>query len=90
MVYPLSEILEDEAQDICVIETTLGLFKLLSLPQRIKTASGVFQRTEENFREGFVGTIRFQDDVKNPEKEDVIVRHIGGQLKVTCKTRDSP
>ena len=52
--------LDDEAQDIYVIKATLGLFKLLRLHQGMKNASGIFQRTIENFLEGLVGTICFR------------------------------
>ena len=34
--------LDDAAQEICVINTTLGLFKLLRLPQGMKNVSGMF------------------------------------------------
>ena len=53
----------DAAQDICVINTTLGLFKLLRLHQVMKNASGMFQRTIENTLKGLVETIFFQEDV---------------------------
>ena len=37
--------LDDAAQEICVINTMLGgPFKLLRLPQGMKNASGMFQR----------------------------------------------
>ena len=55
--------LDDAAQEICVINTTLGLFKLLRLPQGMKNASGMFRRTIENTLRGMVGTICFQDNV---------------------------
>ena len=55
--------LDDAAQEICNINTTLGLFKLLRLPQGMKNASGMFQRTIENTLKGLAGTICFQDDV---------------------------
>ena len=55
--------LDDAAQEICVINTTLGLFKLLRLPQGMKNASAMFQRTIENTLKALAGTICFQDDV---------------------------
>ena len=55
--------LDDAAQEVCVINTTLGLFKLLRLPRGMKNASGKFQRTIENALKGLAGTICFQDDV---------------------------
>ena len=55
--------LDDAAQEISVINTTLRLFKYLRLPQGMKNASGIIQRTIENTLKGFAGTICFQDDV---------------------------
>ena len=55
--------LDDAAQEICVISTTLGLSKLLRLPQGIKNISGMFQRTIEDTLKGLAGAICFQDDV---------------------------
>ena len=37
-------ILDDAVQDICVVNTTLGLVKLLRLPQGMQNASGIIQR----------------------------------------------
>ena len=56
-------LLDDAAQEICVINTTLGLFKVLRLPQGLRNASGLFQRTIENTLKVLAGTICFQDDV---------------------------
>ena len=50
-------------QVVCVINTMLGLFKLLRLPEGMKNASGMFQRTTENTLKGLVGTICFKDDI---------------------------
>ena len=55
--------LNDAAQEHCTINTTLGLFKLLELPQGMKNASGMFQLTIENTLKGLSGTICCQDDV---------------------------
>ena len=57
------KMLDDAAQDICVINATLGVFKLLRLPQGFKNASGMFQRTIENSLKRLTGTCSFQDDV---------------------------
>ena len=46
-----------------VINTTLGLFKLLRLPRRMKNASKKFKRTIDNTVKGLVATICVQDDV---------------------------
>ena len=55
--------LDDAAQENCVINTMMGLFKLLRSPQGMKNASGMFQRTIENTLKGLTGTICFQGDV---------------------------
>ena len=55
--------LHDAAQEICVISTTLGLLKLLILPQGVQNAFGKSQRTMENTLKVLVVTICFQDDV---------------------------
>ena len=39
---------DDAAQEICVINRTLRLFKLLRIPQGMKNASGRFQRAIDN------------------------------------------
>ena len=58
--------LDEAAQDICVISTTLSLFRLLRLPQGMEKASAMFQQTIENTLKRLVGTICFQDDVLVP------------------------
>ena len=68
--------LDDAAQELCVINTTLGLFKLLRLPQGMENASGMFQRTIENTQKGLAGTICFQDDVL-----------VHGRTKSQCEKR---
>ena len=68
--------LDDAAQEICVINTTLGFFKLLRLPQGMKNASEMFQRTIENTLKGLAGTICFQDDVL-----------VHGRTKSQCEKR---
>ena len=68
--------LDDAAQEIWVINTTLGLFKLLRLPQGMKNAFGMFQRTIENTLKGLAGTICFQDNVL-----------VHGRTKSQCEKR---
>ena len=68
--------LDDAAQEFCVINTTLGLFKLLRLPQAMKNASVMFQRTIENTLKGLAGTTCFQDDVL-----------VHGRTKSQCEKR---
>ena len=46
--------LDNAAQENCVINTMLGLFKLLSLLQEMKNASGTIQPTIENTLKGLV------------------------------------
>ena len=66
--------LDEAAQVVCVINTTLCLLKLLRLPQGIENAS---QRTTENTLKGFVGTICFQDDLLVHERTKSHVRNVG-------------
>ena len=66
----------DAAQEICVISTTLGLFKLLMLPQGMQNASGKIQRTKENTLKVLVGTICSEDDVL-----------VHGRTKSQCEKR---
>ena len=40
-------LLDDEVQDVCVINTTLDVFKLLRLHHGMKNPSGIFQQTLE-------------------------------------------
>ena len=54
--------LDDVPQFICVINSMLGLCKLLRLPRGLKNASGMFQRTIENHLKRLVGAISFRDD----------------------------
>ena len=72
--------LDDAAQEICGINTTLGLFKLLRLPQAMKNASGMFQRTIENTLKGLAGTIR--TTYWYTEEQNVNVRNIEGQFRI--------
>ena len=74
--------LVDAAQEICVINTTLGLFKFFRLPQGMKNASRMFQRTTENTLKGLAGTICFQDAVLVHRRTKVNVRSVGEQFKI--------
>ena len=82
--------LDNAAQEISVINTTLCLFKLLRLPQGRKNASGMFQRTTENTLKGLVGIFCFQDDVLVTEERKVNVRSVGGQFRIAWSTSGSP
>ena len=55
--------LDDEAQDISVINTTKGLFKVCRFQQGFKNASAIFQQAIEECLDGIKGHIVFQDDV---------------------------
>ena len=68
--------LDDAAQAISVINTTLGLLKLLRLHQGLNNTSGMFQRKIENTFKGLVGTTCFQEDVL-----------VHGRTKSQCEKR---
>ena len=70
--------LDDAAQEICVINTTLRLFKTLTLPRGMKNASEMFQRTIENTLKGMVRTICFQDEVLVQGRSKVNVEALEG------------
>ena len=55
--------LDEEAQEISIINTTRGLFKVCRLQQGFKNASAIFQKTIEECLDGIRGHIVFQDDV---------------------------
>ena len=75
--------LDDAAQELCVINTTLGLFKLLRLSQGMKNASGMFQRTIENTLKGLAGTICFKDDVLVLGRtKSQCEKRFGGQFRI--------
>ena len=44
--------LDDEAKDICTINTTQGLFKMCRLPQGLKNSSSIFQNCIESTLKG--------------------------------------
>ena len=54
--------LDEEAKDICTINTSQGLFKICRLPQGMKNSSSIFQKRIESTLKGNKGVI-FQDDV---------------------------
>ena len=55
--------LDDSGQNISVIKTTTGSFKLLRLPQGTKNASRKLQRTMDNSLKDLVGKVCFQNEV---------------------------
>ena len=55
--------LDEEAKDICTINTSHGLFKMCQLPQGLKHSSSIFQNCIEYTRKGIKGVVIFQDDV---------------------------
>ena len=54
--------LDEEAKDICTINTSQGLFKMCRLPQGFKNSS-TFQNCIESTLKGIKGVLIFQDDV---------------------------
>ena len=55
--------LDEEAKDICTINTSQGLFKMCRLPQGLKNSSSIFQNCIESTIKGLKGVVIFQDDV---------------------------
>ena len=55
--------LEEEAKDICTINTSQGLFKMCRLPQILKNSSSIFQNCIESTLKGINGVVIFQDEV---------------------------
>ena len=54
--------LDEEAKDICTINTFQGLFKTCRLPQGLKNSSSIFQNCIESTLKGFKGILIIQDD----------------------------
>ena len=55
--------LDEEAKDICTINTSQRLFKMCRLPQGLKNSSSIFQNCIESTLKGIKGVVIFQDDV---------------------------
>ena len=55
--------LDEEANDICTINTSQGLFKMCRIPQGLKNSSSTFQNCIESTLKGIKSVVMFQDDV---------------------------
>ena len=55
--------LDEEAKDICTINTSQGLFKMCRLTQGLKNSSPIIQNCIESTLKGIRGVVIFQDDV---------------------------
>ena len=55
--------LDEEAKDICTINTYQGLFKMCQLPQGLKNSFSISQKYNESKLKGIKGVLIFQDDV---------------------------
>ena len=55
--------LDEEANDICTINTSQRLFKMCQLPKGLKNSSSIFQNCIESTLKGIKGVVIFQDDV---------------------------
>ena len=55
--------LDEEAKDICTINTSQGLFKMCRLPQGLKNSSSIFQICIESTLKVIKGVVIFQNDV---------------------------
>ena len=54
---------DEEAKDICKINTSQGLFKMCRLPQGLKNSSSFFQNCIDSTLKGIKSVVIFQDDV---------------------------
>ena len=55
--------LDEEAKDICTINTSQGLFKMCRLLQGLKNSSSIFQNCTVSTLKGIKGVVIFQDNV---------------------------
>ena len=55
--------LDEDAKEICAINTLLGLFKTCMLPQCLKNSSSIFQSCIESTLKGIKGVVILQADV---------------------------
>ena len=55
--------LDEDAKEICTINTSQGLFKMCRLPQGLKNSSSISQNCIESTLKGIKGVVIFQDDV---------------------------
>ena len=55
--------LDEEAKDICTINTSQQLFKMCRIPQGLKNSSSIFQNCIQSTLKGIKGVVIFQDDV---------------------------
>ena len=55
--------LDEDAKEICTINTSQGLFKMCRLPQGLKNSSSIFQNCIESTLKGIKGVVIFQDDL---------------------------
>ena len=55
--------LDESSQEICMVNTTKGLFKVTRLQQGLKNASAIFQHAMEQVLKGLAGIIVYQDDI---------------------------
>ena len=54
--------LDEEANDICTINTSQGLFKMCRLPQGLRNSSSIFQKCIESTYKGIKIVVIFQDN----------------------------
>ena len=55
--------LDEDAKEICTINTSQGLFKMCRLPQGLKNSSSIFENCIESTLKGIKGVVIFQDGV---------------------------
>ena len=55
--------LEEDAKEVCTINTSQGLFKMCRLSQGLKNSSSIFQNCIESTLKGIKGVVILQDEV---------------------------
>ena len=55
--------LDEDAKEICTINTSQGLFKMCRFPQGLQNSSWIFQNCIETTLKRFKGVVTFQDNV---------------------------
>ena len=51
--------LDEEAKDICTLDTSQGLFKMCGLPQGLKNSSSIFQNCIDSTLKGIKSVVIF-------------------------------
>ena len=77
--------LDEDAKEICAINTLQGLFKICRLPPGLKNSSSIFQNCIESTLKGIKGVVIFQDDVL-----ECLQSRVGYKKKISPSMRRNP